>query len=183
MQFAHKLRNHPDKAWVARLIEGFRHGVRLGYTGPLCLIWACSLPSAFTHPEAIDAELAKVCAAGRICGPFQDPLFPNLHCSGLRAIPKKDGRWQMILHLSAPAGCSINDHIAQDDYLLDHTSIDDAIRILLWLGKGALMVKVDLKSAFQMVPVHPADWELLGMHWKEGFYFDTCLPLAPIPVQ
>ena len=89
----------------------------------------------------------------------------------------------MILHLSAPAGCSINDHIAQDDYLLDHTSIDDAIRILLWLGKGALMVKVDLKSAFQMVPVHPADWELLGMHWKEGFYFDTCLPLAPIPVQ
>ena len=177
-QFAHELRNHPDNAWVARLLEGLRHGVRLGYTGPRSPTRARNLPSAFTHPEAIDTEQAKECAAGRIHGPFREPPFPNLHCSGLGAVPKKDGRWRMILHLSAPAGRSINDHISQDDYSLHYTSIDDAIRILLQLGKGALMAKVDLKSAFRMVPVHPADWELLGMHWKEGFYFDTCLPFG-----
>ena len=49
---------------------------------------------------------------------------------------------------------------------------------LLTLGPGAMMAKVDLKSAFYMVPVHPTDWELLGMHWRERFYVDTCLPFG-----
>ena len=40
---------------------------------------------------------------------------PRLHCSGLGAVPK-DGRWHMILHLSAPAGGSINDCIDKDQY-------------------------------------------------------------------
>jgi len=66
------------------------------------------------------------------------------------------------------------------------SSIDDAIRILLWLGKGALMARVDLKSAFQMVPVHPADWELLVC---TGRRVSTLIPVSlwtsfsPIPVQ
>ena len=42
----------------------------------------------------------------------------------------------------------------------------------------ALMAKVNLKSAFRMVPVHREDWELLGMHWRNHFYIDTCLPFG-----
>ena len=26
--------------------------------------------------------------------------------------------------------------------------------------------KVDLKSAFRLCPVHPGDWQLLGIHWQ-----------------
>ena len=84
----------------------------------------------------------------------------------------------MILHLSAPYNSSINDYISKDDYSLQYTSIDDAVRILSSLGPGALMAKVDLKSAFQMIPVCPQNWELLGMHRKGQFYFDTCLPFG-----
>ena len=40
------------------------------------------------------------------------------------------------------------------------------------------MDKVDLKSAFCMVPVRPDDWNLLGLHWKGKFYMDTCLPFG-----
>ena len=40
------------------------------------------------------------------------------------------------------------------------------------------MAKVDLKSAFRMVPVHPSDWSLLGMRWREQYYIDTCLPFG-----
>ena len=40
------------------------------------------------------------------------------------------------------------------------------------------MAKVDLKSAFRMVPVRRQDWELLGMKWKEAYYIDTCLPFG-----
>ena len=40
------------------------------------------------------------------------------------------------------------------------------------------MVKVDLKSAYRMVPVHPEDRKLLGMQWKDHVYIDTCLPFG-----
>ena len=84
----------------------------------------------------------------------------------------------MILHLSAPAGRNINDFIDRDQYSLQYTSVDDAVQRLLKLGPGALMAKVDLKSAFRMVLVHPADWELLRMYRRGMFYVDTCLPFG-----
>ena len=40
------------------------------------------------------------------------------------------------------------------------------------------MAKVDLKSAFRMVPVRSQDWELLGMYWQGNYYFNTCLPFG-----
>ena len=38
------------------------------------------------------------------------------------------------------------------------------------------MAKIDLKNAFRMVPVHPADRHLLVMRWGDMVYIDTCLP-------
>ena len=110
--------------------------------------------------------------------PLPNLTTPRLRCSGLGAVPKKDGRWRMILHLSAPAGTSVNDHINKADFSLHYASFDEAVRMLTALGPGALMAKVDLKSAFRMIPVHPEDWELLGMHWRDHFYIDTCLPFG-----
>ena len=40
------------------------------------------------------------------------------------------------------------------------------------------MAKVDLRAAFRMVPVSPADWDLLGMQWQGKYYVDTCLPFG-----
>ena len=68
----------------------------------------------------------------------------------------------MITHLSAPAGNSINDFISKEDFSLHYTSIDNAVKILLSLGKGARMAKVDLKSAFRMVPVREDRYKVEG---------------------
>ena len=46
------------------------------------------------------------------------------------------------LILSALIRQSINDHILKEQYSLQYTSFDDAIRILTALGKGALMAKL-----------------------------------------
>ena len=177
-QFAHELAHHPHKAWVSSLLNGLRYGVRLGYKGARHPIHARNLLSSQRHPEAIDRELARECGAGRVLGPFPFPPLHNLCCSGLGAVPKKDGRWRMILHLSAPAGHSVNDHIAREEFSLQYASVDDAVRMLLALGPGARMAKVDLKSAFRMVPVHPTDWHLLGMRWRDNYFIDTCLPFG-----
>ena len=40
------------------------------------------------------------------------------------------------------------------------------------------MTKIDIKSAFRLLPVHPADRHLLVMRWKQQLYIDTCLPFG-----
>ena len=174
-QFERELALHPDKAFTSQLLTALQHGVDIGYKGPVGPNDARNLPSAFQHPHIIDAELAKECAAGRILGPFDSRPLTNLRCSGVGVVPKKHNKWRMIMHLSAPVGKSINDFISRDDFSLHYTSTDDAVKLLLSLGKGARMAKVDLKSAFRMVPVRKQDWQYLGIKWRDKFYVDTCL--------
>jgi hypothetical protein len=176
--FKRELKNHPDKTWVSWLLDAIEKGTTLGYDGPRGSMKARNLTSAFQHTHVIDQEIDKECKAGRILGPFQDQPLENLKCSGVGVVPKKNGKWRMIHHLSAPAGQSINDGISKDDFSLHYSSVDDATSILHKLGKGALLAKVDLKSAFRMVPVRREDWELLGIRWKQAFYIDTCLPFG-----
>ena len=177
-QFGRELAHHPNKAWVSWLLQSIRKGVSLGYTGPRGPSTAPNLISAHTHPDVVTAELRKECAAGRIIGPSPVPPLANLKCSGVGVVPKKNGKWRMIHHLSAPRGTSINDFILREEYSLHYATIDDAIASLLTLGAGALMAKIDLKSAFRMVPVRQEDWELLGIFWQNHYYVDTCLPFG-----
>ena len=45
-------------------------------------------------------------------------------------------------------------------------------------GRGALLAKIDIKSAYRIVGVHPEDHLLLGMLWDEELYVDTALPFG-----
>ena len=49
------------------------------------------------------------------------------------------------------------------------------VQQILALGPGCLLAKIDIRSAFRLLPVHPADRHLLGMQWKEDVYMDCCL--------
>ena len=82
------------------------------------------------------------------------------------------------MDLSHPAGCSINDGIPKDLCSLTYITVDTAINHIITLGPGTLLAKVDIKSAFRLLPVHPADHHLLVMRWKKQLYIDTCLPFG-----
>ena len=56
-------------------------------------------------------------------------------------------------------------YISREEFSLHYTSIDDAVKVLLSLGSGAIMANVDLKSAFRMVPVRKEDWQFLEIKW------------------
>ena len=56
--------------------------------------------------------------------------------------------------------------------------VKDASFILWRAGKGALMAKVDIRSAYRNVPVHPDDRWLMGMMWKGALYVDKSLPFG-----
>ena len=113
-----------------------------------------------------------------MAGPYPQPPLPNLRCSGLGVIPKKDGGWRVIYHLSAPHGSSINNYIDPARLSLHYCTIDTAITILNDLGPGTLMGKIDLKNAFRLMPVRKETWHLLGIHWQGQWYVDKCLPFG-----
>ena len=78
----------------------------------------------------------------RVAGPFSSFPLPNFQCHPVGVVPKKhSSEWRTIYHLSFPEGDSINDHIHKDKYSLQYVRVDDAIRILQRLGKGAFMAK------------------------------------------
>lgn len=53
---------------------------------------------------------------------------------------------------------------------MTYITIDETISKILMLGK------IDIRNAFRLVPVHPADRHLLAMEWRSGIFIDTCLP-------
>ena len=177
-EFETELSLHPDKAWVSWLLNGIANGVSVGFVGPHTPHLSRNLISASQHPLIISSELEKEVAAGRVLGPFEHIPTPSFRSSGLGAIPKKNGGWRMILHLSAPYGRSVNDGIHKEQFPIHYATVDDAVDLISRFGKGAILAKVDLKAAFRMVPIHPDDWDLLGMQWQGNFYMDTCLPFG-----
>ena len=176
--FECKLSSHPDKVFVKQLVYDLQHGCSNGYAGPQFAHLARNLPTAYQKPDVIDATLQRECKAGRILGPFTSPPLPNFRSSGLGLIPKHDEGWRMIYHLFAPHDYSINDYIDSSLYALLYCSIDDVYRIINKLGSGALLSKIALKDAFRLIPEQPEDWNLLGIHWKQNFYIDMCLPFG-----
>ena len=40
------------------------------------------------------------------------------------------------------------------------------------------MAKTDTQFAFRIIPIHPKDYSLLGIHWDGHYYFDRTLPMG-----
>ena len=52
------------------------------------------------------------------------------------------------------------------------------MRVVLELGTGTLLAKLDIQNAYRIIPVHPADRRLLGMSWRGHLYVDSVLPFG-----
>lgn len=145
-------------------------------TGPRVATKCSNLKSARENELQIVEKVFKEIHAGRVAGPFRS--FPNLRLSPIGLVPKKDGSFRLIHHLSFPANSSVNSFIDKSFCSVNYSSLDDAVNLLSLLGTGALMGKIDLKSALRLLPIHPSDFELLGFRLNDMFFFDKCLPMG-----
>ena len=181
-QFAWELRFHPQRPQVDFILDGIHHGFKLRFSPSQKLKSAKKNKlSAIQHASVIDAYLVNEVSLGRVAGPFNSlPPFPNLQISSFGVIPKKGqpGKWRLIVDLSSPSGASVNDGISADEFTLHYITVDQIIRSVSRLGKGALMAKFDVESAYRNVPVHPSDRHLLGMKWRNQSYVDLALPFG-----
>ena len=125
--------------------------------------------SATEHPESINRYLQEELRAGRVIRlNGGDEGVSGIHVSRFGVIPKphQPGKWRLITDLSSPKGSSVNDGVAPALCSVSYASVDDAVRCIACLGRGALLAKFDIASAYRAVPVHPEDRRLLGMKWR-----------------
>ncbi|KAM4652048.1 uncharacterized protein O3C94_014383, partial [Discoglossus pictus] len=114
-----------------------------------------------------------------MAGPFDMVPFNNLRISPLGLVPKKEpGTFRLIHHLSYPKGHSVNDGIDQELSSVSYASVKQAVRLVRLAGRGALLAKVDIKSAFRLLPIHPVSQQLLGCSILGKFFVDLCLPMG-----
>jgi len=177
-QFALELQHHPDLQLVNYVLDGISNGFRVGFSLSHKLKSAKkNKPSALQHAAVVDEYLAHEVSLGRVAGPFTSPPLPNLQVSSFRVIPKRGqpGKWRLIVDLSSPGGASVNGGINPDEFSLHYITVDKVIRLVSQFGRGALMAKFDVESAYRNVPIHPLDRYLLGMKWRHHFYVDLAL--------
>jgi hypothetical protein len=118
----------------------------------------------------------------RIAGPFNEMPLPQLMISPIGLVPKTEpGKFRLIQHLSYPEGESINDGIDPKVCEVKYNSFDVAVQLVVEVGRGAVMAKADIQSAFRLLPVHPSDFQLLGMKVSGKFFVDTWGHHAPLP--
>jgi len=120
---------------------------------------------ALAHRSVVDDYLQGELDHKRIAGPFLSSQCQGVHISRFGGIPKghQPNIWRLIVDLSHPSGCSVNDHIPNSLCSLSYNTGDDAIQNILKYGQHTILAKVDIKSAFRLIPVHPTDGHLLGM--------------------
>ena len=98
----------------------------------------------------------------------------------LGVVPKgcAAGKWHLITDLSFLEGRSVNDGIDLLVCSLRYMTVNKVARAAGRLGVGTLLAKLDIRSAYRLIPVHPDDRPLLGFQWQGVQYVDGMLPFG-----
>lgn len=155
------------------------------------------MPSPRLYPQVVSDYFKKELELGQLLG-----LFPpssaivsslNMNCVGV--IPKgcKTEKCRLITNLPFTMKCQWWHH-PRNLYTFIKSTLECTLAFvhLSWLcrsdenqlGRGSLLAKVDIESAYQLVPVHPDDWPISSYTmWWTVFFVDPMLPFSSAQLQ
>ena len=157
---------------------GFSQGFRLEYKGPRVHIMSTNLLSAEQFKQETLDKLKSEIQLGRILGPFSKLPISTLRISPIGLVSKPDGGWRLISNLSHPENNSVNSYIDPECCKVTYSSLDNILDKIYELGNRVQLAKMDIKSAFRLLLVNPADFDLMGIKFDGFFYVDKCLPMG-----
>ena len=168
--WSRELSTHPDKFFTHYILRGISQGFRIGFNHGHHLSQPHSTMLT-QNPEVISHYLSREVSLARM-KVIPHSQAKDIHTSPIGAIPKKNkpGKWRLIVDLSSPTDHSVNDGISSEWSSVSYPTVDHLSAIVLHQGKGAFLVKADIKEAYRMVPVHPCDQHLLGVQWEGNVY-------------
>ena len=176
------LTGYPDTAMTAYILDGLTNGFRIGFDHSHSHLRTrrYNHPSTLANEGVVDERISAEITASRLHGPIPPHLTSLVHVSPMGLVPKshQPNRFRLIVDLSHPTGSSVNDGISSNLCSLHYASVDEAVRIIKHLGRNTQLVKLDIKDAYRIIPVHPADYHLLGISWKGRTYIDRALPFG-----
>lgn len=145
------LRGYPGQLPL-HLKNILQFGASIGYSGPERRIISKNLSSARNDPITIQSKLDEDLRLGRVIPTSSNHPFI---CSPLGLVPKSDGNFRRIHHLSYPPGTSVNDSISEEASYLTYTTFDDVLALVLQAGRHSVIVKKDVRDAFRNIPLAP----------------------------
>lgn len=131
--------------------------------------------SSLKHREAVEKELVDQISNGYYILSSQKPTV----VSALAAILKEDGGVRLIHDGSRPVGFAMNDY--SDPESVKFQTLADACHLA---KPGYWCAKVDLKSAYRSVCIHPDNYQVTGLKWtfqgqqEPTYFFDSRLPFG-----
>ena len=132
--------------------------------------------SAIDNKEAVENQILTELEEGR----YRIVNSPPKIISGLGAIKKDDSSVRIIHDCSKPEGNAVNNY-AKLEYKIQYQTVQDACELV---EKGDYMAKIDLKSAYRSVALHPSQYDFTGLKWTfQGektptYMIDTRLPFG-----
>ena len=117
--------------------------------------------SAMQRRQLVEKQIMKEINEGRYIVSSKKPTL----ISAIGAIDKPDGSVRLITDCSQPkeAG-ALNEH-ATLPWTLKYQSIDDAVSAVQ-RHNNAFLAKLDLKSAYRSVKIHPSNYDFTGLKWQ-----------------
>lgn len=176
-RFAQKLLGHYDSAFVNRLLQGLSQGFDTGMSALPRTSFECkNLLSARSQPHIVNELLQYELDNGYLAGPYDRPPYDLYRVSPIGVAQGKYSlKNRLIVDLSAPHNNdlqpSINDFIDKEEHSLQYVKIEDAIKLIQSLGKGAIMCKTDIVDAFKLIPIQPKYQPFYGIKWEGQYYF------------
>ena len=177
------LADHPDPSFVHYITNGIAHGFCVGFnhTSPLESARG-NMRSALLHPEVVGRFVKEEVANGRLLELATGDVGTGevFHLNRVGVVPKghTPGKWRIIVDLSFLEGRSVNDGIRAEHCSLQYTTVQKIAQAAQSLGTGAQLAKLDVKSAYCLLPVHPEDRPLLAFEWKGHIFVDGVLPFG-----
>ena len=142
------------------------------------------IPLNVSQKKGISDWVLKLHSKGYMAGPFDENYnfpFGKLYIAPLFAVPKPDGKWRPIVHLSYKPSedmFSVNDLLCEYMKTVQYVRFIEVVNLVNNAGKGAFIFLIDAQDAYYRVPIAADDWKYMGIRWAKKLWVFQSLQMG-----
>ena len=144
----------------------------------------CYIPLSGAEKIGVSEWILKGTEKGFISGPFDldhEFDFGKLFLAPVFVVPKPNGTWRPIVHLSYKGKSyifCINDLLCEYMKTVQYIRFREVVNLVNNAGPGAYIFLVDAQDAYYRVPTHPDDWKYMGIKWAKKLWVFRSLQMG-----